>query len=135
MICVRSVNFFRWIMILVAQLLAILLCCIFTFLILELLGAPRPSFLVPRFARRLSIISASDNLLIRMLQVRSPRNLKLALMKSGEGEQQIENAKNVVYRVSLLTYKKTAYDWKKVFFFIQLQSYNFTIMCSSLTCQ
>ena len=51
-----------------------------------------------------------------MLQVRSPRNLKLALMKSGEGEQQIESAKNIVYRISFLTYKRTAYDRKKVFF-------------------
>ena len=62
-----------------------------------------------------------------MLQVRSPRNLKLALMKSGEGEQQIESAKNVVYRISLLTYDRTAYDWKKVFFFHSitiLQLYN-----------
>ena len=68
-----------------------------------------------------------------MLQVRSPRNLKLALMKSGEGEQQIESAKNIVYRISFLTYKRTAYDRKKVFFYFFsitiLQLYNHVQFC------
>ena len=70
-----------------------------------------------------------------MLQVRSPRNLKLALMKSGEGEQQIESAKNIVYRISFLTYKRTAYDRKKVFFLFFF-NYNLTTLqsCAVLLC-